>query len=695
MGKLLMLGLIGILIGVLAACGGNGDSGSGGGAGSGGEQAAPTTAAPTAAAMTGSSEQEETRPAVPEASASLQDIAAGLAGGPGAIYVGDLNQLVGLAPDPELGDADGNVPLDALEKHQFIFESEHYQNLLQKANFENPTELTYDGDTIDLQIVCISTSVTACKLRNAFYIPNVEKRTNGKVELQLVGYPELGIAGPDMLSLIQNGTVGFGEVYGGYVAGDLPALEIQYLWGLYRDHEEFYKATVAALGDTDRMISERTGDGQIMLHNWYTGQDQFFFCKEKITTLDQFEGKKTRSHGTALTDWIEGMGATAQFVAFAEVYVALERGILDCGVTGADAAYGQRWYEVTDYMVGPLTTMAATSYIMNKDVWDELPGDIQQILLEEGARDELEALRIATIQNLYGVPKLQGTGQLEFVEFSDELKDYSFNEVTLGRVIPQWVKRAGGTESQGVRIFNEKVGPIVGVMINPDGTASVTGAAPTTAAASTAGVSVTLAAYAAEHAGGPGAIYVGDLSQLVGPAPTPDQGDFDGGVSLEALQIDSYIYESDYYQSLIEKAKLTNPTELVTQGEEFTIQHACINRALLPCKVIDTYFRPNLLERTGGQLNFQVTSFPELGLAGPDTLSLVAEGTLESATIYGGYVAGELPPIEIQYLWGLYTDHETEFEAITSIFPDLEKLILSWPSPKCTLPWSGASWTAA
>ena len=46
------------------------------------------------------------------------------------------------------------------------------------------------------------------------------------------------------------------------------------------------------------------------------------------------------------------MGSEAQFVAFAEVYTALERGILDVGVTGANAAYGQRRNEVTAYMAG-------------------------------------------------------------------------------------------------------------------------------------------------------------------------------------------------------------------------------------------------------------------------------------------------------------------------------------------------------
>jgi hypothetical protein len=47
----------------------------------------------------------------------------------------------------------------------------------------------------------------------------------------------------------------------------------------------------------------------------------------------------------------------------------------------------------------------------------------------------------------------------------------------------------------------------------------------------TASMSV-LEQYAADHASGPGAIYLGDINQLVGPAPTVEQGDFDGNVTL-------------------------------------------------------------------------------------------------------------------------------------------------------------------
>ena len=67
-------------------------------------------------------------------------------------------------------------------------------------------------------------------------------------------------------------------------------------------------------------------------------------------------------------------------MAFAEVYLALEHGILDGGVTVAFAARDQRWYEVTDFGVGPPSSQPLTNSIVNRNrkVWDDLPSDIQQ-----------------------------------------------------------------------------------------------------------------------------------------------------------------------------------------------------------------------------------------------------------------------------------------------------------------------------
>ena len=460
-----------LMLALLAACGGAATD----------DDDAPAPTAPPAATATAA--PTNTPPPTATAAATeaadntpspLMAYAAAKAGGPGAIYVGDLTQLVGPAPSEEQGDFDGNVTLESLENHLWIYESSFYEELLSKAKLTDPTPLNYDGDTIIIQHACINRALLPCVLLETYFAPNLLARTNGKVEFITSSFPELGLAGPDTLSLVTDGTLDSATIYGGYVGGEMPPIEIQNLWGIYSSREQEFEATQAIIKDIEAMVLAETG-GVIMNHNWYAGNDQFFFCREKVDTLDGFSGKKTRSHSAALSDWINGMGATAQFLAFAEVYTAIERGILDCGVTGADAGYGQRWYEVTDYIIGPLLSFPSNNNVINADKWASIPENLQQIILEEAAKSELEALRIAAIQNEMGLLKNtteRGAGQdaMEFVPFSDEMNFRSLNTAVMEHVVPAWVNRVGNTNHPIIAdSFNQKVGPIVGLRIEADG----------------------------------------------------------------------------------------------------------------------------------------------------------------------------------------------------------------------------------
>ncbi len=426
---------------------------------------APTpTEAPTAMMMTGDE--------------ALMKYAADNAGGPGAIFVGDISQLVGPAPlsldgkpDADLGDLEGNVPLDALEDHRWLYNSDYYNSLVERANLTNPTELTSTGESIDLQHVCINRSLLPCKIIEQHWGPNLEARTNGQLTITVSSFPELGLNGPDTLQLVSDGTLAMANIYTGYVAGALPAIEVQSLWGIYPDWETMYLSLTDMHPQLEGMVAKETGGGIIVNHNWYSGNDQFFFSKKALRTLADFEGLKTRSHAAALSDWIQGMGAEAQFVAFSEVYTALERGILDAGVTGSTPGHGQRWYEVTEYLNGPLKSLLSTNNVINADVWNDIPADLQQILIEEGAKSELEQLRLTSIQNVTGVQKNIDAG-MELVEFSPELADHSLNVAVIEHVIPGWLSRVGYPEKgdEAVGMFNEHVGPYVGLTIGADAT---------------------------------------------------------------------------------------------------------------------------------------------------------------------------------------------------------------------------------
>ncbi len=390
MGRFLIVGLIGILFGVFAACGGNGDGGSGGG------QSSPV--ATTAPATQATATQETAAPAT-QASAA---------------------QATG-TDEPEF-----TIQYTAITR-------------------THPTFAAMEG-----------------------FVERVEERTNGRVKINMNSYPELGIAGPDTLGLLKNGTLSFAMIYSGYVAGEFPLIEMGELWGLYPDAETQGQVIRAVRDDEVRRMRDEF-NAQVILYQFF--ENQFIFSKTPVNTVDDLSGLKVRSHSASLSDLLDGLDMDAQFVAFSEVYVALERGILDAGVTAGSAGYGQRWYEVTDYLVGPLEARGHVILAMNLDVWDQLPEDIQEILMEEGARVEEETWNGTDEWARDSIADNVGVGGMEYMEFSPEIRE-AIGRIARERVLPNWVKRIGGADTEVARIFNEKVAPIVGVQINPDGTTS-------------------------------------------------------------------------------------------------------------------------------------------------------------------------------------------------------------------------------
>ena len=409
---------------------------------------------------------------------SLARYAAEHAGGPGAIYLGDGNfeALVGPAAYPEymegygfdLGDNNGIVPLYAIEQHRWIFESDYYRELIQKARLTNPTPLTTQGESIILRHACVNRTLQWCKHLEAYFVPNVLQSTNGQVEVEITSFPELGVAGFYTMQLLADGTLPMTEVYGGYVSGEFPTLAIQNLWGVWYDHQTHYAALTNLFADIAQVIEDETG-AQVLFHNWTNGDDQYIFSNHRIELPEDFAGFKTRSRSTELSDWINHIGGEAQAMAFAEVYTALERGIIDAAVTGANPSLSQRWYEVTDYLNGPIYGFKSTTNAVNEDVWNRIPSDLQQILVEEGAKHELEALRLSAIQNSIALQRNIDAG-LEFVEFGPEMRQASF-EAARDSVVPYWLQRIGyPDEAQDtVAVFNDKVGPVVGLRIERDG----------------------------------------------------------------------------------------------------------------------------------------------------------------------------------------------------------------------------------
>ena len=422
-------------------------------------------------------------PAMSEQDKALAEYAAEYAGGPGAIFMGDPMHLIGLPPHqglmfdlPEAMYTQLSMlslmgePSLGLPSQSYIYTSDYYQQLIQKARLTDPTELTSSGESIEIQHVCITRNLPTCILIQTYWAPNLAKRTNGQVKLSVVGFAELGLAGPDTLEQVGNGTLDMVNIYTGYVAGAEPALEIQSLWGMSSDWETTYLVLTDLVPDVDQIILDSTGGSHVLNRNWFAGSDQWFFANSPLMSVDDFQGLKIRSHSASMSDFITGMGAEAIFLGPAELYPALERGVVDAAATAALLAVPDGLFEVSEYMSGPVIAFGYTNNVINKDVWSKIPPDLQQIIIEEGAKTELEALRLAPFQNVIAVQANQQLG-IQPVPFSEEIVNHIRSTVLPEHVIPGWLQRLGfpGKNEDIVDVANQKISPYIGLWINEDG----------------------------------------------------------------------------------------------------------------------------------------------------------------------------------------------------------------------------------
>jgi TRAP-type C4-dicarboxylate transport system substrate-binding protein len=198
---------------------------------------------------------------------------------------------------------------------------------------------------------------------------------------------------------------------------------------------------------------------------------QVVFCNAEIAGIDDLAGKKIRASGRMTAKFLEALGAEGVNVAFSEVPGALQKGVVDCAVTGAGSGYSAGWWEVSTHLLPiPLGGWDSVVTAINMDKWTALDAETQALITEQVASG-FEAPAWASAQDalVNDIACLTGNGDcpsgdargMTLVEASEA--DFAkAREILIGQVLPDWAERAGGDWADR---WNSSVGETVGVKI--------------------------------------------------------------------------------------------------------------------------------------------------------------------------------------------------------------------------------------
>jgi TRAP-type C4-dicarboxylate transport system substrate-binding protein len=251
-----------------------------------------------------------------------------------------------------------------------------------------------------------------------------------------------------------------------YVAGDEPRVEGLDVPGI-DDPAELRKIVDAYRPYMERVFDE-TFDSKLMAIAPYTAQ--VAFCKVPITGLADLAGKRIRGSGRMTMDFIEALGSTGVSIAFNEVPVALDRGVVDCGITGTLSGYLAGWSEVsTHFYPLPLGGWDPIGIAINNSTWESLDAETQALLSEQITKLEEEIWAGAAADNQNGINCNTGgecpagpAFNLTLVDITDEDRARAA-QLVQEVVLPRWKERCPGDCAE---TFNETVQPLVDARSN-------------------------------------------------------------------------------------------------------------------------------------------------------------------------------------------------------------------------------------
>jgi len=152
--------------------------------------------------------------------------------------------------------------------------------------------------------------------------------------------------------------------------------------------------------------------------------------KEEITSVEQFEGMKVRFPGIA-GKVLQKLGASVQLIPGADIFVALERGVIDAtefALPNVDLNLG--FYKVAKHYYFPGWHQPATigEFVVSKDAWDALdPAD--RAAIEMACRDTMvRAIAKFEAAQTDALETMQAAG-VEVHVWSDEILD-AFRQAT-------------------------------------------------------------------------------------------------------------------------------------------------------------------------------------------------------------------------------------------------------------------------
>lgn len=296
----------------------------------------------------------------------------------------------------------------------------------QTVEKEKTTETETGTKTIELRLTHINSTLHPTHKGFEKFAEEVKQKTNGKVEIMV--YPSDTLNSPfETYNAIINGLADIGRAPVGYTPAIMPLNKLfgDALMGV-KTCAEADQIWTEAYNNLPELQAELQ-DIQVL---WLNSTSPLSICtiNTPVRKLEDLKGLILRVP-PGLEPLAKAWGASPVNMPVGDIYVGLEKNTIDGFFGNAEMLYSMKLADFTKYANNVYMTYALSYVGMNKEIWNSLPTDVQDVfnelsdwarlvLMESFDEGERQAREFALSQGC------------EFIELDDaELE--RFNEISM------------------------------------------------------------------------------------------------------------------------------------------------------------------------------------------------------------------------------------------------------------------------
>lgn len=239
------------------------------------------------------------------------------------------------------------------------------------------------GKTLTLRYAHMNPPNSPNGLQAQYFADRIAERTKGAVKISVYPSSQLGTIAEMAEQVSMGSTAMHHNTYGGLqpLLDDLGLFDTPFL---YRDVDHLLAATDPETSPVLKELNEKliSTRGVRILYSFYFGTRDLTSNKPVYSPKD-LAGRKIRAIPSPIYQTaVEGMGAVAIPIDWAEVPVALSTGVADGQENPVSTLVTSKLYEIQKYLMQTHHIMGSEPVVINEKVWQSLTPENKKIFQE-------------------------------------------------------------------------------------------------------------------------------------------------------------------------------------------------------------------------------------------------------------------------------------------------------------------------